>query len=115
MSHVQQRERVTTERLPKLFRSRTIDYTLMIVGALVAAFGAYTYFAPSSWIWAGLSEGWFLSTWIAGGALLAIGFGLLGASIRDRTGYWTTQAIGSFVLATLALAGAVVATVVLIM
>ena len=114
MSRVQPKEQVTTERLPQLFRNRTIDYTLMIVGAIVAAFGAYTYFAPSSWLWAGLSDAWYLSSWIAGGVLLAIGFGLLGASIRDRSGFWTGRAIGSFVLGMLALAGAVVAAVVLI-
>lgn len=115
MSHVQQKERVTTEHLPRLFRNRTIDYTLMIVGAVVAAFGAYTYFAPTDWLWAGLSDAWYLGSWIVGGVLIAAGFGLLGASVRDRSGYWTTGAIASFLLGTLALAGAVVAAVVLIM
>ena len=114
MSHVQQRERVTTEHLPQLFRNRTIDYTLMIIGALVAAFGAYTYFAPSDWLWAGLSDAWYMGSWIIGGVLLAVGFGLLGASVRDRSGYWTNGAIASFVLGMLALVGAVVAAVVLI-
>ena len=43
-----------------------------------------------------------------------LGLGLLGASIRDRTGYWTSRAIVSFVLGTLTLAGAVIAAVLLI-
>jgi hypothetical protein len=114
MSQVQEKERVGIEHLPHMFRNRTIDYTLMIVGALVAAFGAYTYFVPSSWIWAGLSGAWYLSSWIVGGVLLAVGLGLLGASVRDRSGYWTTAAVASFVLGGLALAGAVAAAVVLI-
>lgn len=115
MSQVREKERVTTEHLPPLFRNRTIDYTFMVVGALIAAFGAYAYFAPSSWVLADLSEAWYLSSWIVGGALLTIGFGLFGASVRDRSGYWTTRAIVSFALGTLTLAGAVAAAVVLIL
>lgn len=114
MSQLQTRERVAVEHLPRMFRNRTVDYTLMVVGALVAAFGAYTYFAPSAWVFAGLSAAWYLSAFIVGGVLLAAGFGLLGASIRDRTGVWTTPAITSFALGMLALAGAVVAAVLLI-
>lgn len=115
MSQVQMREHVAVEHLPRMFRHRTVDYTLMVLGALVAAFGAYTTLVPSNWVLAGLSAAWYLSAFIAGGILIAVGFGLLGASIRDRTGVWTTSAITSFVLATLALAGAVVAAVLLIM
>ena len=115
MSQVQEKQRVRTEQLPRLFRNRTIDYTLMAIGALVAAFGAYTYFAPASWWLGGVSEAWYLSSWIVGGVLLTGGFGMLGTSIRDRSGYWTTGAIASFLLGTLTLAGAVAAAVVLIM
>lgn len=114
MSQVQEKHRVRTEQLPRLFRNRTIEYTLMAVGALVAAFGVYTYFAPSSWWLADLSNAWHLSSWIAGGVLLTAGFGMLGASVRDRSGYWTTGAIVSFLLGTLTLAGAVAAAVLLI-
>jgi hypothetical protein len=115
MSQLLEKERVETERLPQLFRNRTIDYTLMVIGALVAAFGAYTYFVPSNWILAGLSGAWYLSSWIVGGVLLTAGFVMLGASVRDRSGYWTTGAVMSFVLGTLSLAGAVAAAVVLIL
>lgn len=114
MSQLQMREHVAVEHLPRMFRHRTVDYTLMVVGALIAAFGAYTYLVPSSWVLAGLSAAWYLSAFIVGGVLLAAGFGLLGASIRDRTGVWTTPAITSFALGMLALAGAVVAAVLLI-
>jgi len=115
MSQLHERQHVTTERLPQLFRNRTVDYTLMIVGAIVGALGAYTYFASSSWLWAGLSDAWFLGAWIIGGVLLAIGFGMLGASVRDRSGRWTVSAVASFVVGALALAGAVAAAVVLIL
>ena len=114
MTQVQMRERIAVEHLPRIFRNRTVDYTLMVLGALAVAFGAYTYYAPTSWVLAGLSAAWYLSAFVVGGVLLTVAFGLLGASIRDRTGVWTTSAITSFVLGTLALAGAVVATVFLV-
>jgi len=114
MSQLQEKQVVRTEHLPRLFRHRTVDYTLMVIGVLVAAFGAYTYFVPASWVLAGLSEVWYLGSWIVGGVLLTAGFGMLGASIRDRSGYWTTGAVVSFVVATLSLAGAVAAAVLLI-
>ena len=115
MSQLQEKQVVRTEHLPRFFRNRTVDYTLMVIGALVAAFGAYTYFVPTSWILAGLSAAWYLGSWIVGGVLLTAGFGMLGASVRDRSGYWTTGAVVSFVLGTLSLAGAVAAAVLLIM
>jgi len=115
MSQLLEKERVGTERLPRLFRNRTLDYTLMTIGLLVAAFGAYAYFVPAGWVLAGLSEAWYLGSWIAGGLLLTAGFGLFGASVRDRSGHWTAGAVMSFVLATLSMAGAVVAAVVLIL
>ena len=114
MSDLQEKQVVRTEHLPRLFRNRTIDYLLIIVGALVAAFGAYTYFVPASWILADLGEAWYLGSWIAGGVLLTAGFGMLGASIRDRSGYWTARSVVSFVLGTLSFAGAVAAAVLLI-
>ena len=115
MSQLLEKQSVQTEQhLPRLFRDRTVDYTLLVIGTLVAAFGAYVYFAPASWILANLSEAWYLSSWIAGGALLSAGFGMFGASVRDQSGHWTAGAVTSFVLGALSLAGAVVAAVLLI-
>jgi hypothetical protein len=114
MTQLQEMQTVRTEHLPRVFRHRTVDYTLMVIGALVAAFGAYTYFVPTSWILAGLSAAWYLGSWIVGGVLLTAGFGLLGASVRDRAGYWTTGSVVSFVIGMLSLAGAVAAAVLLI-
>jgi hypothetical protein len=115
MSQLLEKQSAETEQhLPRLFRNRTVDYTLLVLGAVVAAFGAYIYFAPASWILADLSEVWYLSSWIAGGALLTAGFGMYGASVRDQSGHWTTGAVVSFVLGALSLAGAVTAAVLLI-
>jgi hypothetical protein len=114
MSQLLEKERVGTEHLPRLFRNRTVDYTLLVIGALVAAFGAYTYFVPAGWILADLSEAWYLGSWIAGGVLLTAGFGMLGASVRDRSGHWSADAVVSFVLGLLSLAGAVTAALVVI-
>lgn len=115
MSQLQEKQRVRTEQLPPLFRNRTIEYTLMALGALVAAFGFYAYFAPTGWVLADLSNAWPYSSWIVGGLLLTAGFGMFGAGVRDRSGYWTTGAIVSFLLGTLTLAGAVTAAVLLIL
>ncbi|HET7800157.1 MAG TPA: hypothetical protein VFL38_07030 [Humibacillus xanthopallidus] len=130
MSQLLEKQATKTEQgLPRLFRNRTVDYTLIVVGALVAGFGAFAYFVMSNWpsgagssaaadnyiaLGAGLAAGWYFGAWIVGGVLLAIGFGLLGASIRDRSGVWTADAVMSFVLGTLSLAGAVAAAVLLI-
>lgn len=115
MSQLLENQRADTEqRLPRLFRNRTVDYTLLVLGALVAVFGAYIYFAPAGWVLADLSEAWYLGSWIAGGALLTAGFGMFGASIRDQSGHWTAGAVVSFVLGALSLAGAVTAAVLLI-
>ena len=115
MSQLLEKQRVESgQLLPRLFRNRTVDYTLLVIGALIAAFGAYTYYVPASWVLAGLSAVWYLSSWIVGGVLLTVGFGMLGASVRDRSGYWTAGAVTSFVLGTLSLAGAVTAAVLLI-
>ena len=115
MSQLLQKQPVQTEQqLPRLFRNRTVDYTLLVIGALVAAFGAYVYVVPAGWVLADLSEAWYLGSWIAGGALLTAGFGMLGASLRDESGRWTTDAVMGFLLSALSLAGAVAAAVVLI-
>lgn len=114
MPEVLQKDRMATERLPRMFRSRTVDYTMLLVGAVIAAFGAYTYFVPDTWFLGDLTEAWYLGSWIVGGVVLSGGFGLLGASLRDRAGYWTAAAITSFVLGIVAIAGAVAAAVVLI-
>jgi hypothetical protein len=115
MSQLLDKQRAESEtHLPRLFRNRTVDYTLLVIGALIAAFGAYVYFAPAGWVLADLSEAWYLSSWIAGGALLTAGFGMFGASVRDQAGHWTAGAVVSFVLGALCLAGAVTAAVLLI-
>ena len=118
MTQLLEKDRVGTERLPRLFRNRTVEYTLLILGALVAGFGAYTYLVPASWILADhldrIRDPESIGSWIAGGVLLTAGFGMFGASIRDREGHWTYDAVVSFALGALALAGAVAAAVVLI-
>ena len=47
MSQLLEKQQLQTEHLPMFFRNRTLDYTLLVVGALVAGFGAYTYFVPA--------------------------------------------------------------------
>ena len=92
MSELQEKHVVTTEHLPRLFRSRTIDYALIIVGALVAAFGACIYFVPASWILADLGDAWYLGSWIAGGVLLGSQFSF--AEAKKKVDPYETVTLG---------------------
>ena len=108
MSQIMKDDLSTHMHLPPLLRSRALDYTLLIIGAIVAAFGVYTYYAPTDWFWAGLAEGWYLGSFVLGGVLLTAGFGFLGAGMRDQDGFWSTRAVTSFFASGLALVGAVI-------
>lgn len=115
MSQLLEKPRTETEQqLPRLFRNRTVEYTLLVLGGLIALFGAWVYLVPTSWILSDLSQTWYLGSWVAGGALLTAGFGMFGASLRDQSGHWTFEAVMGFVLGALSLAGAVAAAVLLI-
>lgn len=108
MSQMTKHDLSTRMELPPLLRSRAVDYTLLVIGAIVAAFGVYTYAAPTDWFWAGLDEGWYLGSLVVGGVLLTAGFGFLGAGMRDHDGFWSTRAVAAFVAAGVALVGAVI-------
>lgn len=108
MSQMMKHDLSTQTHLPPLLRSRALDYTLLIIGAIVAAFGVYAYYAPTDWVWADLAEGWYLGSFVVGGALLTAGFGFLGAGMRDHDGFWSTRAVSAFVAAGAALIGAVI-------
>lgn len=115
MSQMMKSDLTSHTHLPPLLRSRALDYTLLIIGAIVAAFGVYTYYAPTDWVFADLAEGWYLGSFVAGGVVLTAGFGFLGAGMRDHDGYWSTRAVSAFVAATAALVGAVIFAAIWIM
>jgi hypothetical protein len=115
MSQMLEKKTPVEHVVPPLVRSRAIDYTLLVIGALVAAFGLYTFLAPASWWLADLAEGWYLGSFVVGGVILSAGFGFLGAGMRDQDGIWTARAVTSMLLAALALAGAVTFAVIWIL
>ncbi len=113
MSQVLDRQR-TEYRVPVRRRSPVVDYTLITIGALVALVGVYFQFAPSSWWLAHFSEVYHLGSYIVGGLLLATGFGVFADRTMQEDGHASTRVITATVLAIAALAGAVVAAVVLV-
>lgn len=88
------------------------EWVMGVEGVLAAAVGAYMFYAPTDWLLADLAEGWYLGMWTAAGLFLAAAFGVFArkAYLGDRswTG-WTMLATG---LATAALAGAAIFTVI---
>jgi hypothetical protein len=84
------------------------------VGALAAVVGVYMYYAPTTWFWANLVEGWYLGLFIGAGVLLAAAFGVFArkAYLAHRT--WTSTAILMTGLGIIALAAAITFAVILI-
>lgn len=115
MSQMLEKKTYIEHEAPMLFRSRALDYTLLVLGALAVAFGLYTFYAPASWVLADLVEGYHLASFIGGGVLLSAGFGFLSAGMRDMDGIWTARAVTSMLLAAAALAGAVTFAVIWIL
>ena len=73
MSGVLERERT---RIPVRRRSPVLDYTLIVLGALVALVGLYFQFAPSDWWLAHFSEAYQYGCYTLGGLMLGAGFGV---------------------------------------
>ncbi len=113
MSQVLDRQR-TEYRVPVRRRSPVVDYTLIAIGALVALVGVYFQFAPSNWWLAHFSEAYYLWSYVVGGLFLTTGFGVFANRTMEEDGHASTRAITATILAILALAGAVVASLVLI-
>lgn len=114
MTLVQERKRTEITRVPTAARHFT-EWTMGIVGAMAAAVGAYLFYAPANWVFAGLAESWYLGLFVGAGLLLAAAFGVFarGVHLADRS--WSTQAVFGTALMVLALAGAVFFTVIWIL
>jgi hypothetical protein len=104
MSRVLERERA---RIP--VRRRVLDYTLIVLGALVALAGLYFQFAPSHWWLAYFSEAYQYGCYTLGGLLLGAGFGVFADRTLEEDGYRSTRVITGITLAVLAVIGAAVA------
>ncbi len=114
MTLLQERMRTEITRVPAATRHAT-EWVLGIVGVLAAAVGAYMFYAPANWVLAGLAEAWYLGMFVGAGILLAAAFGVFArrAYLVDRS--WTTQVIFGTGLMALAVAGAVIFTVIWIL
>lgn len=96
-------------------RSRAIEFTLVILGVLVAAAGAYLLFAPEDWWLGDAAEAWHLSAFIVGGVLMMTGLGVYANESFIEDGRWSARVVTGAMVALLALAGAVVAALFLIL
>ena len=89
-----------------------VETTLLIIGALVALFGVYTYVAPVDWVLADLTESWYLGSLAIGSLLLSGGFSMFADRIRDYDEDRSWLAIIDTILAAAALAAALIFTVI---
>lgn len=106
------REHPTDEITRMPVRSRAFEWTAGILGVLAAAVGAWMYFVPSDWFLGGLAEGWYLGAFIGAGVLLAFAFGVAANRAFALDHGWTGETVTWTVLSLLALAAAVVFTVI---
>jgi hypothetical protein len=106
MSRVLERERT---RIPVRRRSPILDYTLIVLGALVALVGLYFQFAPSDWWLAYFSEAYQYGCYTLGGLILGAGFGVYADRTLEEDGYRSARVITGITLAVLAVIGAAVA------
>lgn len=95
-------------------RSRVVEFSLAILGALCTAAGAYLLWAPEGWLWGDLAEAWHMSAFIAGGVLLMTGLGVYANESYLEDGRWSFRVIAGASIAVLALAGAITAALLLI-
>ena len=106
MSGVLERERT---RIPVRRRSPVLDYTLIVLGALVALAGLYFQFAPSDWWLADFSEAYQYGGYTLGGLLLGGGFGVYADRTLEEDGFRSARVVTGITLAVLAVVGAAVA------
>jgi hypothetical protein len=106
MSPVLERERT---QIPVRRRSPILDYSLIILGAVVALAGLYFQFAPSSWWLAHFSEAYQYGGYTLGGLLMGVGFGVYADRTADEDGQPSDRSSVGIGLAILVFLGAAAA------
>ena len=114
MPEIREREQLTRFPAAPPARSKTIEFTVAVLGILCLAAGAYLLFAPGDWWLGEIAEAWHLSAFIIGGVLTMTGLGVYANEGYLEDGHWTAPVITGAVFAVLALAGAVTAALFLI-
>ena len=111
---LQERTRTEITRVPAASRHLS-EWVLGVVGVLAAAVGAYMFYAPASWVLAGLAEAWYLGMFVGAGLFLAAAFGVFAQRMYLADRSWTSQVVFGTGLMVLALAGAVIFAVIWIL
>ena len=114
MTLLQERTRTEITRVPAVTRHLT-EWVLGVVGVLAAAVGVYMFYAPANWVLAGLAEAWYLGMFVGAGIVLAAAFGVFARRMYLADRSWTAQVVSATGLMALALAGAVIFTVIWIL
>jgi hypothetical protein len=76
-----------------------LDYTLFVLGALLALAGVYFQLAPSDWWLAYVSEAYQYGSHTLGGLILEAGFGVYADRTLEEDGYRSTRVITGSTLA----------------
>jgi hypothetical protein len=106
VSQLLERERT---RIPVRHRSPVVDYTLIIIGAVVALVGVYFQFVPSDWWLAHFSEVYYFGGYTLGGLIVAAGFGVYADRTLEEDRFRSGRVITGITLAVAAVVGAAVA------
>ena len=109
MSRVLERERVRVP-VPVRYRSRVLESTLIILGALAVLAGLYFQYAPSDWWLAHFSEVYQFAYGL-GGLILGAGFGVYADRTYEEDGRASARMATGVTLAILAFVGALLALV----
>jgi hypothetical protein len=116
MSSLLERDRAPSGHAPAPYKpAAVVETALLIVGSILVLFGVYTYLAPAGWFLADLTESWHLASLAVGSLLLSGGFSMFADRIRDYDEGRSWLAVTDSILATAALAAAVIFTVILIL
>ncbi|MDR9450341.1 MAG: hypothetical protein RI637_03895 [Acidimicrobiia bacterium] len=115
MSEILEQEQTVSAPIALPARSRVVEFTLAILGFVVAIAGAYLLFAPDDWWLGDLAEAWYMGAFIIGGVLVMIGLGVYANESYLEDDSWTARVVTGLVVALLGMAGAITAALMLIL
>lgn len=84
-------------------RERVVDWFMAGLAAFLALIGVYTYMVPDTWFLGGLTEGWWLGSWMVAGLLMAVALWDYARMAYRRDGSFTGAEVSGFVFAGMSL------------